>query len=1549
MSSSPNSELNSLSTEMKQFLSVRCLSTGGLLISIFLFGSDHAHAVAGESSLMAGRRRHLPTAFTRFVGIDCHRLQQTRERHGLVLLRGGGSCSDSENENEEEYISLVDEDEDRVENVNEDMDVDHLPSLPLSEEEIEEEDDEAEYETSPLSTPDSHGELDETNAETDPSMILEKESNEIDNELEKNTNIDDGEEGGDCSDTKSHARKWMKENRHTSDIILELDRRSSVSGNEESLALRELITTRTSEYVYELQGEADYYSEQIENGTKVKVKLPHPRRLLHSLAKKVPAIKQSPDVNLRIHSSRADIDPGVAACIIGRLAFACEQYEQVQKRLTNEYYDDTNDDDDNADESDDDNTKTKGKPESAAARLTTDRRFEQLVECVLSGVNIKKRKAEFLERQISKSTDEITTDIEEVLDEEANCFDEGLNIRDACRAAWGIAILGAHYLDTLGGVKINDLLLALSLRIRELLLARLQLLRQGDILSSGYGMYYQDYGDSSEQTRLVTTEERLNELAEELAEDAASAMWAFGCVKACTGMKSVPLFEACCSILCQDPVDLRRRAQEAEYEPEKNLETIGSSDIVDRLAISAAAEATEEQQQQQEFAHHKNGKRASEVQRNDESSSPIDEKNAFIDWLSPVEVTDMLWALALHGSNATSSKDKDEVTLSETALTLRETAYDRLVEWLDEDLSYEDEEQLEQESSAANIKSSENEEVTVVEVVDAAVLLASEEEPSSASSGSASPMKSLDYSEELDSVPTESMPMKTSAVVTNDLNTQEVEVVDAAKLLASMDGDSDEAVEVETEVMVAPTSVIDGNSVGIDVDSSKSARKTKTTRIFSVHDLASIAWSVTELRDPLRIRIVGDIIELLWRLGPNGISGLSGTDLSNLAWAIARYEGENHDAYSLSITRWIADQALQRTGKYPLLLIFQPPELGRIMWAIACTASTHASALEDATGHETSSFFLTKRALQVVSENLTLFSTETLVRIAWAHLEINESNLSELNSFEAMALGKILAAAEHSLHRWERVDSTKDIASVDSHVESPLFSSFFGRPRINLPILEQAINDDDDEDDVVLAPLGRAQRPKLRDLMIDPSTLCKAACGFQRLSKVNPYIKGGWTFTRVAVRLLSSKNARLMKECSIHDIVRLCEAAVLSDVDGHGRELIIGLFARQVVKVLNEVLEDGSRHDTSIDIETASSTEISTLLWTLGEMGVKYSPGKQPSGKKMRLAFAEPLLRRIRVKSLDQMTLERLTRGLVLMKMTSKQESFLLEVLTRISQMVPNASSGSELCNLAEIIGLLKEASKSSSPKPKESSNEDGESELADKGDDSTPPPEDIQHQIATISDQMLNSIATLAIDRSKTLTANEIRRLLEVYSLLPFQADATIACLSDEVINRLSAFQDLRKDRTLVTLLTDASKKSSIVRGSLFDDSNTSIFGSIRNRFLSIFRSSNNNNDDDEVINQIDDEGTKLTEEIASVIQDSISATLDATDRAKADQSALQLSLDKVIQTLEEGASFELGRSLELIDNYHRTEFATGERRSRYDKDRKNYIAKRVLSRHLP
>ena len=162
-------------------------------------------------------------------------------------------------------------------------------------------------------------------------------------------------------------------------------------------------------------------------------------------------------------------------------------------------------------------------------------------------------------------------DIEEVLDEEDAEIVDGLSVQDACRAAWGIAVLAGFHTETFSDVATEDILTALSLHARELLLARLLLLREGETQRE----------DNDGTWTLV---ERLDQDAEELAQDAAAAMWTFACVKACTGVRSVPLFETCCTILCQNPVDLREHAREdKEGLDGSNFQV---NDVIDKLERS---------------------------------------------------------------------------------------------------------------------------------------------------------------------------------------------------------------------------------------------------------------------------------------------------------------------------------------------------------------------------------------------------------------------------------------------------------------------------------------------------------------------------------------------------------------------------------------------------------------------------------------------------------------------------------------------------------------------------------------------------------------------------------------------------------------------------------------------------------------------------------------------------------------------------------------------------------------------------------------------------
>ena len=764
-------------------------------------------------------------------------------------------------------------------------------------------------------------------------------------------------------DTSFTVQKRSSKNlKHSSDIMHNLIPKSGL--RDDSLELRLLVGTRTKSYVNELMDAAHSNDE----------KLPHPRKLLHYLAPKVPAIKHSPDVNLRIHQLRSAIDSGLAASILSTLAWVCEIYDKEVMRRNAGLGDGVE------------------RPGSVAPIITTDRRFEQLVECVLSGVNVKKRKRESLLKQLDRHSDGQTADIEEILDQEDAQEDAGLSAIDACRAAWGIAILGAFHLETLGGEKVMDLLLSLSLRIREILLARLQLLRKDDLFS----------GSLNESAQ--STESRLDELAEELAEDAVCAMWAFGCVKACTGMRSAPLFETCCSLLCQDPVDLRKRAQQEE----NSLSNIGANDVVDRLAKSDRDLSD------------------SDSDNNGSKHDQIGEKDALLDWLSPNMVNDILWALALHGS--ADSTSLEEITLSETATTIREIAFDRLMEWLEEDLALL--KRNEGKECSIHMERSVESNSMTIEVVDAAALLESEQ---NAKSDVISDMHDLP-------IEVEASKRRQNSFGGGVSDVQEVQVVDAAKLLASVEAGG--PVELETEVILAPSTLVDSGNLDSDSDYQEDNdfemdRKSldsnaESLPTFTVHDLCCMAWAVTELRDQLRPQIVSLITQILMLIGPTSTDGLNGSDLSNLAWAVAKTSGvgernsESSDRME-TVIYWVAKSAMKRikedrfgsTVDVSTVHAFQPPELGRLLWAIASTVSTYSDVSErERVGGRVAE--LASAALLAASSNLSMFTSEDLLRISWAFLELCDVDRAMANPDIAIALGRVLATVEGSLDRWER-------------------------------------------------------------------------------------------------------------------------------------------------------------------------------------------------------------------------------------------------------------------------------------------------------------------------------------------------------------------------------------------------------------------------------------------------------------------------------------------------------------------------------------------------
>jgi hypothetical protein len=313
------------------------------------------------------------------------------------------------------------------------------------------------------------------------------------------------------------------------------------------------------------------------------------------------------------------------------------------------------------------------------------------------------------------------------------------------------------------------------------------------------------------------------------------------------------------------------------------------------------------------------------------------------------------------------------------------------------------------------------------------------------------------------------------------------------------------------------------------------------------------------------------------------------------------------------------------------------------------------------------------------------------------------------------------------------------------------------------------------------------------------------------------------------------------------------------------------------------------------------------------------------------------------------------------MKFVASDRVFLLDVLFEIENRSKDMKSAELCCDLAESIAVVKDAvdtattrvtkSVKEQPQRKELNTTETKSPLPeedtrDSEDGAGAPPvvgdASIDAELSRSCDSILVAIAAEAGRMSTELRADEIRRLLMVYSLLPFRADDLIGTLDGEISKRGNHLKSSR-DVNVGALLREAATNTSAVNTILFDEpAEDSRINAIKNGIKSFFRYPDSDGTED------GDEEKKISELLSEMIQNSAASTLKAAQILEEIGSASLVTPDDVIQNLGAGAAFELGRCKELIESYRRIEFSDGTRRSRYGKGRKD-IAKRVLSRLMP
>jgi hypothetical protein len=481
---------------------------------------------------------------------------------------------------------------------------------------------------------------------------------------------------------------------------------------------------------------------------------------------------------------------------------------------------------------------------------------------------------------------------------------------------------------------------ALSLRVRELLIFQFDRLCRAEALLLHAVVVGKDElildDDAHKDDRFV------DHLAEEIAEDAATAMWTFACVRACTGIRTIKLFETCSFLLCQDPRKMRRRRQRDNH----NDETTEASN---------------------------HGRTNLENADKDVSSSINTETNekeddeALLDWLSPNEITDMLWALALHGSSESYLSTKEDVVLSETATTLREIAFDRLLHWLRQDL----------DAFGGIYQQAE----------DGAAPHLSGLKPTGQDADAAS---SPFVSEDTD--------VNRHALHDDTITSDNLSEGSADEETTTVADGGIHSLSIDKQPVPGSNSLEQPFDVqhlqGLQAlvkNGDKGAIASRKGRFFSSHDLCSIVWAVTDLRDSSRAAIVELVTAIFEAQGPTSTDQLEGGDLTNLVWAVARHASEQQPELRgtssvVVLTTWAAQSALRKIKEKTenreldhedVLLAFQPPELGRIIWSIATTLTAYRDIVTSADRRDMGELF--KATLLSAGSRLSIFATEDLV------------------------------------------------------------------------------------------------------------------------------------------------------------------------------------------------------------------------------------------------------------------------------------------------------------------------------------------------------------------------------------------------------------------------------------------------------------------------------------------------------------------------------------------------------------------------------------------
>ena len=310
------------------------------------------------------------------------------------------------------------------------------------------------------------------------------------------------------------------------------------------------------------------------------------------------------------------------------------------------------------------------------------------------------------------------------------------------------------------------------------------------------------------------------------------------------------------------------------------------------------------------------------------------------------------------------------------------------------------------------------------------------------------------------------------------------------------------------------------------------------------------------------------------------------------------------------------------------------------------------------------------------------------------------------------------------------------------------------------------------------------------------------------------------------------------------------------------------------------------------------------------------------------------------------------------MNVAAFDKRYVADFLTFLENRISLVSEDSELCDLIQSIGMLSISTVSIDEPKLTFLATDGNATRTDGLDASNF--SNVRTEAAKVAGIDINEacgrvlalLAARSADMVTDLRTDSLRKILTVFSLLPFQHDGLVDAIESEVETR-RALLESSDESSVESLLEQASSSAKAVERILLgaaDDSQTTRLAALRHGLKALFTHSvDDEGEDDEHRQALETIESSVGDELGHQIKLMLQSVADASTEVEKLKKSCHISIDSSIKTTEYNVIFELGRCSELIEHYRRVDFKSGARQSRFDHERRRGMAKRVLSRHLP